>query len=84
MLEAVETPLSEPVAVGDIYVSGLHHVEDMGDGNYRLIFFTNQGEDHNVTCKLIATLPAILCGVKLLMRSLGYCCCGAVLRAFRH
>lgn len=75
--------LSEPVHVPDVPVSGLSHVEDMGDGQYRLTFYTVRqslygGMEYTVEARLIATVPAIMKGVQTCMMALGRRCCGAV------
>lgn len=75
--------LSEPVIVPDIYASGLSHMEDAGDGNWRLVFYARQqspygGEDYVIVCRMIAPTSAILEGVKTVMTCLGRRCCGAV------
>lgn len=77
--------LSEPVAVEEVYVSGLAHVEDMGDGNYRLTFFQRRqslygGVENVVACRMVATPQAMLDGVKTVMGALGRRCCGVGLR----
>lgn len=77
--------LSEPVVVQDIFVSGLSHMEDLGDGNWRLVFFAKQhspygGEEFVTVCKIIAPTSAILAGVKTVMTALGKKCCGAMAR----
>lgn len=74
--------LSEPTIIPDIYASGLSHVENLGDGTYRLTFFAKQesiygGEEYVVVCRLIGTTSSILGGIKTLMRALGTSCCGA-------
>lgn len=81
-MPAVEM-LSEPVAVQDTYVSGLSHIEDLGDGNYRLTFYTTRqstygGTEHNVEVRLVATLPTIIAGIRTCLMTLGHRCCGAV------
>ncbi|WP_159585960.1 hypothetical protein [Chelativorans xinjiangense] len=88
-MRAIEM-LSEPVNVPDTYVSGLSHVEDMGDGMYRLTFYATResiygGMEHTIEVRLVATLPAILAGMKTCMTAVGYRCCGAEdLRALSH
>lgn len=74
--------LVEPVIIPDIYASGLSHIENLGDGTWRLTFFARQlsihgGEEYVVVCRLVATTPAILDGVKSVMIALGRKCCGA-------
>lgn len=79
---ALET-LTEPVVLDDVYVSGLAHIEDIGDGNYRLLFYKKQrslygGDEAVIVCRMVATPQAMLQGVKMVMKALGKRCCGAV------
>ena len=81
--------LSDPSIVPDTYASGLSHVEDLGDGNWRLTFYARQhsthgGEEYVVVCRLIGTTQSILSGVKTLMQALGRRCCGAKVRGLMH
>lgn len=78
--------LSEPVHVPDTNVAGLAHVEDMGDGQYRLTFFSKRlspygGYDYPIEVRMIATYPVILSGVVTVMTALGKGFCEAVFRA---
>ena len=88
MLTAAEL-LSEPVVVPDIFVSGLSHLEDMGDGNWRLVMYSRQkspygGEDFVVVAKLVAPTRAILDGVRTALMALGCKCCGAMAKRVAH
>lgn len=61
--------LSEPFAIQDVYASGLSHVEDLGDGNYRFTFYTRQASiygraDAVVVCRLIMPINAVHDGVR--------------------
>lgn len=74
--------LSEPTIIPDTYASGLSHIEDLGDGMWRLTFFAKQesiygGTEYVVVCRLIGTTQSMLNGVKTIMQSLGRRCCGA-------
>lgn len=42
MIYSDRVPLTEPVVVPDIFVSGLARIEEVGGGNLRFTFFTNQ------------------------------------------
>lgn len=74
--------LSEPIVVPDTFVSGLSHLEDLGDGNWRLVMFTkNQspygGEDFVIVAKLIMPASAIIKSIGTTKDALHYrCSCG--------
>lgn len=82
--------LSEPVSVPDVYVSGMSHIEELGDGNLRFTFFVNQqsihggGADCVVVSRLILPTSAVHVALKQVMTKLGYACCGAGLMKGRH
>lgn len=73
--------LSEPAVVQDTYASGLSHVEDIGDGMWRLVFYSRQqsvygGEEYVVVSRLICTTQSMLIGIKTAMEAIGQRCCG--------
>lgn len=81
-------PLAEPYVVQDTYVTGVHDVEHLGDGEYRLIFFVKQRSicddtsgDRVVAARLVMSLPAVFALAKLALHSIGVKCCGALGRA---
>lgn len=49
--------------VGDIFVSGLGEVEDIGSGNLRFVFFSKQkvgeAEELVVVCNLVMPMDAV-------------------------
>lgn len=55
-----DLPLVEPFAVPDIQVSGIADIEDMGDGNYRLILYTTRRRERLIVASLIMTEAAIM------------------------
>lgn len=81
--------LSEPVVVQDTYASGLSHVEECGDGNYRFTFFVRQrstygGDENNIVARIVLPASAVHAAIKTTMRELGIKCCGAEKLAVRH
>lgn len=81
--------LSEPIAVQPVYVSGLARIDYVGDGMWELTCYQLQrstfGEEEKVIAtRTIASTAALLLGVRMVMKALGYCCCGAVARKIRH
>lgn len=55
-----EPPVVEPIAVQDIYVSGLQSIEELGDGVFRFVLYVNQKNtngdvEHVVVGRLIST-----------------------------
>ena len=71
--------LSEPVVLEDVYVSELAHIEDLGDGNYRLLCVTKHqsvygGEEHVITVKMVTTPAAMLRGARMVLKCLGVAC----------
>jgi hypothetical protein len=39
--------LTEPIAIQDVFASGLAEAEDLGDGNYRFTFYARQKSIHD-------------------------------------
>jgi len=83
--------LIEPAIVPDVFVSGLAEAEDLGDGNFRFVFFTRQRAlDHGgaVECVVVARLVmpagAIHASIQQTMRAMGVACCGAERLRLRH
>lgn len=82
--------LSEPVSVPDVYVSGMSHIEELGDGNLRFTFYTQHqsihggGEEWVIVSRLILPTSAVHGAMKQVMTKLGYACCGAGLMKGRH
>lgn len=81
--------LSEPVVVQDTYASGLSHVEDIGDGNYRFTFYTRLrstygGDENNIVARLVLPASAVHAALKTTMRELGMKCCGGEKVSVRH
>lgn len=81
-------PLVEPYVVQDIFATGLHDVEEVGDGHYRFTFFVKQkstydgqGEERVVVARLVLSTSAILYGCKWALSAIGVKCCGAIGRA---
>lgn len=79
-------PLAEPYVVQDTYVTGLHDVEHLGEGEYRFTFYVKQRssldgiEELVVAARIIMCTSSILSSIQQTMRMLGRSCCGAVSR----
>lgn len=87
-MQTAEAPLVEPFVVPDVYVSGLHDVEHLGEGEYRLTFFVKQrcGDrellvQHVVAARLVMSLTSVFLLAKSLLKAIGVQCCGAIGRA---
>lgn len=81
-------PLVEPYVVQDTFATGLHDVEDLGEGHYRFTFFVKQrngydgqGDERIVVARLVLSTSAILHGCKWALMAIGVKCCGAIGRA---
>jgi hypothetical protein len=67
MIYSDRVPLTEPVVIPDIFASGLARIEDIGGGNFRFTFYTNQRStvypdersEHIVVERLIMPLSAV-------------------------
>lgn len=76
--------LSEPIVVPDTFVSGISHLEDLGDGNFRVVLYARQhspygGEDFVIVAKLIMPSSAIINGINTAKAALSYkCSCGVM------
>jgi len=77
--------LTEPLIVQDIFASGLADVENLGDGNWRFTFYSQQrssydgaSTDNVVVCRIVGSTSAALEAVRTIMLALGHRCCGAV------
>lgn len=71
--------LSEPFVVPDVYASGLSHIEDLLDGNYRFTLFARQASflgnaEAIVVARIVMPTGAIHLGVKDIIRVVGCCC----------
>jgi hypothetical protein len=77
-------PLSEPIIVPDVFVTGLADVEHLGDGVFRFTFFTQQklGDEHEhiVVARLILASAAIYLAAKWALKAIGLRCCGCFVR----
>lgn len=70
--------LSEPAIVPDTFCSGLAEVEDLGDGNVRLTYFSKQRsfndyagtDEHVIVARLVLPMSAIIAARKLLNATL--------------
>jgi hypothetical protein len=84
--------LSEPAIVPDTFCSDVYEVEDLGEGNYRITFFTTQrstydgqGSEHVVVSRLVLTTSAALRVAQRIMQATGVQCCGGErLRKLTH
>lgn len=81
-------PVVEPFVVQDTFATGLHDVEDMGEGLYRFTFFVKQkstydgqGDERVVVARLVLSTSAIFHGCKWALTAIGVKCCGAIGRA---
>lgn len=89
-MQTAEAPLVEPFVVQDVYVSGLHDIEHLGEGEYRFTFFVKQrsaldGSDERVVvARIVMCTSSILSGIQQTMRMLGRSCCGAVSSRLQH
>lgn len=74
--------LSEPVHVPDNYVSGLSHIEDLGDGMLRFTFYKRQMstygvEEYVIADRIILSSTAVAKALKSTMNFMGWRCCCA-------
>lgn len=74
---------TEPIAVSDVFASGLAEVEDLQDGNYRFTFFARRRSldysgaiESEVVARLIIPSNAVIEGMKRTMEAMGIRCCG--------
>lgn len=80
------SPLTDPVPIQDLFVSGLADVEDLGSGCWRFTFFVHQksiesGEDERVVVeRIVMPLPAIAHAIKLTASAIGFSLIGEVKR----
>lgn len=82
-----QATLVETFVVQDVYVSGLHDIENLGEGDYRFTFYVKQRstqdqmtDDRIVVARIVMSTSSILSGIQQTMRALGRSCCGAISR----
>lgn len=74
--------MSEPVAVHDVYVSGLGHIEELEEGgDMRFTFYVRRasphgGTEYTVEARLIMSRQAVWEAVKATLLRLGIRCVG--------
>ncbi len=74
----MEFQLVEPAIVPDIFVSGLADAEDLGDGNVRFTYYTNQRSfhdrsgtiEHIIVARIIIPLGALITARELARKRL--------------
>lgn len=76
MLTAL-APLVEPIAVQDVYASGVSEAEDISDGLFRLTFYANQrsitgDRERVIVDRVVLSTVAAEELVRVLMEALGY------------
>jgi len=82
-MHPVAVPLSEPVIVPDVYVTGLHDVEHLGEGDYRFIFYVKQkgpdgiSEERLLVARMVMSTTGIFLACKRALKAIGLTCCGA-------
>lgn len=77
--------LTEPIAIQDVFASGLADAEDMGDGNIRFTFYARQKSfldyahetEFIIVARIILPFPAVTGALQRAMKAVGFECCGA-------
>lgn len=88
MLDGERVPLVEPFVVPDTYATGLHDIEHLGDGLYRLTLYAKQrsamdghSEERIVVARLVLSTMSIFHSAQWALKAIGVQCCGALGRA---
>lgn len=74
----VNSPITEPMAVPDVFVSGIHSVEDIGGGCMRFTYYVNQtsvhdGSPERVIClRVVAPREAVEPTMLAVARAIGW------------
>ena len=80
----VHEHIFEPVFVPDTFVTGLHQVENLGDGNFRFTFFVKQDNSRICAARLVLSLMAVAHAACWALREIGYGCCGKFVKRSLH
>ncbi len=75
-MSTAPAPLVEPIAVQDVYVSGVSEAEDISDGLLRLTFYANQrsvtgDRERVIVDRVVLSAGAAEALVIILMEALG-------------
>lgn len=55
-----ELPLVEPIAVQDIFISGIAEIEDIGDGMFRYVLYTVRTNPHDRTTERVVVASLVM------------------------
>ncbi len=88
-MTAVAELLTEHAVIQDTFVSGLSHVEDLGEGTRRFVFYSRQastygGDEFVIVARIVMTETALMAALATTMKHCGYACCGAGRMKDRH
>jgi hypothetical protein len=80
--------LLDVLAVPDTFVSGLGHVEPIGGGNWRFVFYVNQevagGIVNVVVAKLVMSIDALPAAIHMAAKTTSTCACESARRMTRN
>ena len=85
--ETQVVPVTEPIIIQDTFVTALHDIEDLGEGNFRFVFIAKQrssydgtSQEHVVVAKLVAPTMTVFHAAMWALKAIGVKCCAHFMR----